>query len=556
MRFHAGLLPLLAVGTTAFEFQLPFSLPFFSGSVTPQPGSTDPVSSIAGSPAAPDPANRIAIIGAGAGGSSAAFWLGKARERAGLDLQVDVYERSDYIGGRDTIVHPYDDPSLEPLELGGSIFVKSNKNLWRATDEFGLERLAFGDDEGAVLGLWDGAEFILSVGGSSFYSNWWTALKVWWRYGFSAPRVTQAIVDSMLKTFVTLYAPDAPRFANVTSLADSFGWSDIAGRTTAEHLDAHGVNPKWTRELVDAMTRVNYGQDVDAIHALEGLVSLAANGASGVKGGNFQIFENFLARSNASVHLNTTVHSISRASPDGPWTVHTSAGTAQYRAVILAAPFHSSGIALSPAALAAAIPAQPYVQLHVTLLTTTSPAPSAAYFGLKGDVPTEVLTTWERVRAGGAPAPEFNSLTYHGRVARADGAERAGADEWTVKIFSKERVSDEWLAGMFGTVGWVHRKEWDAYPVLPPTSAFPPVKLDRGLFYVNAFEPFISTMETETISSRNVVDLLLQEEFGAGICGKAVTADDAAQTHEQETLQEAEYKSTNKSSEFVLGWDC
>jgi prenylcysteine oxidase / farnesylcysteine lyase len=31
--------------------------------------------------------------------------------------------------------------------------------------------------------------------------------------------------------------------------------------------------------------------------------------------------------------------------------------------------------------------------------------------------------------------------------------------------------------------------KWDAYPVLPPTAKFPPVKLDDGLFYVNAFEP-------------------------------------------------------------------
>ena len=48
-------------------------------------------------------------------------------------------------------------------------------------------------------------------------------------------------------------------------------------------------------------------QNVDKIHALEGLCSLAASGAASVKGGNFQIFEHFLAASQASLHLNTTV---------------------------------------------------------------------------------------------------------------------------------------------------------------------------------------------------------------------------------------------------------
>lgn len=42
---------------------------------------------------------RIAIIGAGAGGSSAAFWIAKAKERHGLDVAIDIYERSDYVGG-------------------------------------------------------------------------------------------------------------------------------------------------------------------------------------------------------------------------------------------------------------------------------------------------------------------------------------------------------------------------------------------------------------------------------------------------------------------------
>lgn len=43
----------------------------------------------------------VAIVGAGAGGSSAAFWINKARERYGLHIDsIDVYERSDYIGGR------------------------------------------------------------------------------------------------------------------------------------------------------------------------------------------------------------------------------------------------------------------------------------------------------------------------------------------------------------------------------------------------------------------------------------------------------------------------
>jgi len=149
-----------------------------------------------------------------------------------------------------------------------------------------------------------------------------------------------------------------------------------------------------------------------------------------------------------------------------------------------------------------------------------------------------MLTTFEGARNGGKE-PEFNSMSYHGLV--KDG-------EWAVKIFSKERIEDAWLADMFnGSVGWVHRKEWDAYPKLPPTTTFPPVKLDKGFYYVNAFEPFISTMETETIASRNVVDLLLSEEFGSSICGGRIG--DSPQ-------KDGQKHTSRDQADYVYGWDC
>lgn len=167
MRCHA--LILLLPGTLAFQF--PFKVPFFNK----QTIRADVVRElpVAGTP-------RIAIIGAGAGGSSAAFWISKAKERFGLDIEVDVYEREAYIGGRtskiltstphsitlmvcigSTVVYPYENSSLPPLELGASIFVEANKNLWRASDEFNLTRDPF--EQGGETGVWDGEKLILSV---------------------------------------------------------------------------------------------------------------------------------------------------------------------------------------------------------------------------------------------------------------------------------------------------------------------------------------------------------------------------------------------------------
>ena len=61
-----------------------------------------------------------------------------------------------------TVVYPRNNTEYEPVELGASIFVQSNKNMWRATEEFGLERIDFGNDNN-VMGIWDGKEFVLTV---------------------------------------------------------------------------------------------------------------------------------------------------------------------------------------------------------------------------------------------------------------------------------------------------------------------------------------------------------------------------------------------------------
>ncbi|KAG6919572.1 hypothetical protein DXG01_004235 [Tephrocybe rancida] len=519
MQYHALLLLLPAT----LAFQLPFYIPFFTRNETLEKAQQ---------PAPVDAVPRIAIIGAGAGGSSAAFWISKVKERFGVSVEVDVYEKESYIGGRSITVYPYDNTSLPPLELGASIFVAANKNLWRASDEFNLTRREF--STGGRTAIWDGEELLFTFG-----DGWWDTLKAMWRFGIASPKRTQQIVNAAVEKYLTIYSPEAPQWDNISDLSLALGYSDMVNVTAASFFAQSGVARRFAFELIEGATRVNYGQNLDNIHGVGGTLSLATDGAKGIEGGNFQVFEQFLKRSGADIHLNTHVTEISEApSPSSGWDVKSTLGTKQYKAVILAAPFHSTGIAIPPS-LAESIPEQPYVHLHVTLLTTTSPTPDPAYFGesTASALSEMTLTTYEGVR-NGRKEPEFNSLSYHGLV--RDG-------EWAVKIFSKARISDELLVRLFqGQVGWVYRKEWDAYPELKPTTTFPPVKVDHGFYYVNAFEPLISTMETETVAARNVVDLLMNEEFGAGICGSRLPSESSAPRNSTVT----------PDKEFVLGWDC
>ncbi|KAI9512321.1 FAD/NAD(P)-binding domain-containing protein [Russula earlei] len=493
------------------------------------------------SPATAEPRSpRIAIIGAGAGGSSAAFWISKAKERYGLDVAIDVYESNDYIGGRSTTVYPYNDTAYEPLELGAFIFVEANKNLQRAVNEFNLSLSRF-DEEIDDIAIWDGENVLYTLSATKSWGSrilsWLHSVKFLLRYGYSSLR-TQGLVKAMTAKIVTLYEPEAPTWSSIEELNASFNWTELVSQTGAEYFQSHGVSQTFAEEAIEAGTRVNYAQSIDSIHGLGATVSLATSGGVRVRGGNQQVFEQFVKRSGAQVFLKTKVVGIERQSANG-WIIVTKDERRDYSAVVIAAPYHTSHISL-PADLSSLIPPQPYAHVHITLLTTTASTPNPVYFGHKpgSKVATNVLATFGGVRHGGSPS-EFNFISYQGRTkfAKNETHDEQETDEWIVKISSPERISDEWLATQFqNQVGWVLRKEWDAFPVLSPMTRFPPIKLDDGLFYINAFEPFISCMETETLASRNVVDLLLREKFNASVC--AVEGE------------------RRRPGGFVYGWDC
>lgn len=218
--------------------------------------------------------------------------------------------------------------------------------MWRASEEFELERYDFDDDD-LDMGIWDGEKFLLEVrfiicSHSNFLTETAACRPVEAGISMNGGTLSKCFGDTvimrrpghkicepticatsiehylhllnfrvkaMIEQFIQLYTPEAPRWDTISSLASSFGWTDMVAQTTSEYLETHGVSPKFTREFVEAATRVNYGQNVDRIHALEGACSMAATGASSIKGGNYQIFQQFLIRSKANLFLNTTVRS-------------------------------------------------------------------------------------------------------------------------------------------------------------------------------------------------------------------------------------------------------
>ena len=72
--------------------------------------------------------------------------------------------------------------------------------------------------------------------------------------------IVRASVKSMIDGFLGLYQPSTPRWSNITHVVSEMGWEDVVAKSMAEYLDLEGIDRRWSRELVEAATRVNYGQ--------------------------------------------------------------------------------------------------------------------------------------------------------------------------------------------------------------------------------------------------------------------------------------------------------
>lgn len=349
--------------------------------------------------------------------------------------------------------------------------------------------------------------------------------------GYRSLSLADALVANVLVSLRAIYSRQFTSlgpFVTLSSFADAANLTSLLSTSTRDHFVGEGVGSLYVEEVIGAASRVNYGQDVDSIHALGGLVSMIAQeGAFSVVGGNRQIFEQFVERSKAKIRLSDVRQLIrvdAESQRQSEWIVKAVESTGEltsevYDTIILATPFHQSGIELINSQSDRQIPRQDYVHLHVTFVLTNATSPASAFFGSTSSISTTIHSTFS---TASSQKPIFNSLNYQKRLLPSTALSYLNRTDsiYLVKLTSDTILSSESLESIFGlsNVVKVVRNEWDAYPTLKPMvgedkSSFAPVRLESGLYYVNGFERVISTMEAETIAAFNVVSLVLREVY-------------------------------------------
>ena len=496
--------------------------------------------------------HQVAIIGAGAGGSSAAYHLRKFVDSSPDDIPLDIelFDSGSRIGGRTTTVNALNDERF-PVELGGSIFVKINYILYNATREFGLNvktKLHETSSESQYdLGVWDGSQFVFKQSsGNSWWQGYWDVAKLLWKYGTSPIR-TQRLTQSTIARFLKFYEQPIFPFSTLQEAVAKTQLLDFTARAGDEVLSKAGISDAFARDIVQASTRVNYAQNLDQIHGLETLCCMATDGAMAVEGGNWQIFTEAVKRSEASVSLNTTVRGVIKDTKRGTYFITINKQEAvptlrgPYDSVILAAPYQFSGIDFDPELDYLPVSID-YVSLHVTLFTSPYLL-SPSFFGMPADdyrnVPSTVLTTLaEGHNSTSTEAHKFFSIsTLRVLELNATTEDKIKSPQYLYKIFSPAPLTGTFMSQLFGFddlytnstatdpiseipkehITWFHEKKWHSYPYEIPRNLFERIRLDgmpgsgKGIWYTSGIEPFISTMETSALMGMNVARLIVDE---------------------------------------------
>ncbi|KAJ3186241.1 hypothetical protein HDU85_007681 [Gaertneriomyces sp. JEL0708] len=432
------------------------------------------------------PAITIAVIGAGAAGSSFAYHLSQSDVNQAVDMVM--YEATDHVGGRALSI------TLDgvKVELGASIFLTENKLLYDAAKNFNLSIAQLTDRAGnnnPPWGLWNGHDFVFKASKSSSK----TAVDMLWRYGLS-PLTTNRLAEGLAKQFAEVAYDDASgrKAATIDDLIDAWKFRDHVTQDTQSWFKASNVGDKYIEEIIQAATRVNYAQNID-INAISALVCMeAGNGlAVSVAEGNEKIFQGFVSRSGAKLKLEHRVRSV-RKQHNG-FLVETEKGNARFDAVVLAVPRVAGGYNIRLENLAHPDPPPfPYIHLHVTIVSGTL---RASHFAghTPDNIPGSIFTT--------PSVSQFLSLSQ-----LSDSTSPP-----IYKIFSHATVSNADLSALFESTREVVRKEWDSYPVLSPGfnySSLPVVLDEAGVWWTNGFERVFSTMESETVIGKKVAGMV------------------------------------------------
>jgi prenylcysteine oxidase/farnesylcysteine lyase len=317
-------------------------------------------------------------------------------------------------------------------------------------------------------------------------------LKIFSKYHSSVLKVLHLLTEAK-KQLAEFYLQAQKGPAEIGSLFESTGLNKYYSKPFDAILTEAGVNQAFIDEAVSPITRTIYSQNAD-LSGFAGLASLI-----GVYGhpiyrfteGNNTFPVRLVEASNAKVKQNQKITNIERTA-EGSYRLSSETDSEIFDNIIIATPFELADIEFDEIKIPIWKPQQYQTMFTKVKLGIFNPT----YFGVNNatDAPAIVLTT-----------KKADPITHY-------SIHKTQNDQSIVTLTSTEPISDDLFDEILSKSTPVLEHSWKAtYPKFKPILKLPPTQLDNGLFYVNAVEPAVSSMETSALSALNCVKMISKQ---------------------------------------------
>jgi len=420
---------------------------------------------------------NLAIIGAGIGGCSAAYFAQKYLP----DSKVTVYEMEERIGGR---VFTFNMEKMKS-EIGASFFNPINKTVCNIVKEMNLNIVKL--EEPMEIAVFNGTEIFFR----SSQSNLYTMLKLFTKYKLSVLRLLLSLREANGKIRKWYEEERSVEFWKLFERVDLDKWYKLP---LNQILVEMGLDKDFIGEIITPITRIIYSQNAElgGFAGISSLLGVYGESIYSLEDGNDVLPRKLLEASKSEVKLGCKVKSIEKTS-NGSFRLLSEDNSSVFDGVIIAAPLEIADIAVDDFAVQKS-QAREYQKIYIRVMKGTV---NSRYFNLDAStkLPSTILTSKEA-----DPITRFS-------------VRESAKDESWVTVTSTEPIGNDLLDDLFKNGRTILDHTWKAaYPVFKPTQKIPSTFLAKGLVYLNAIESAASSLESSAFAALNGIKSV-KEQF-------------------------------------------
>jgi hypothetical protein len=471
---------------------------------------------------------RIAIIGAGIGGASAAFNIHELN--VNLPPQsVTIFESEFSVGGRVQSAYLYPlEGGLKTIEDGATHFFADDWCLVSAMQQVGLKPR---DTSWLIAHLAEGnTRTDLRCNAES--TSWKTLLRGRWKYGQSWGLLHSA-VQSALQSWNSFGAPHKGPFSSTLKELKTAGlMENVCGRSTT-YLNNLTISQELQMDMIQPCTRGRFSDDLSDISGLSALIAAGKSNRISIDNGNSRLIERMINLSEAHLRLGFLVTAISpgfsrryklsitRSSLNEAVQEAAEDEDFEFDAVILATPLSKSRIDTARLNLRQSTVQSPLVQTHVTHFSSTIPLTSnLSVLPLDMNILKDMTVTTSSV----APNPNIwniqrSSACFRRGCLPGDECDQCDEDSYLYRVHSRHYMQDKDILQTIGLdfdegkklsdygIGYVRRRAWPySYPQMDQErpNIVDEVEIAPKLYYLNGAESILSSMEMSCRMGYNV----------------------------------------------------